>query len=67
MVVVDVLKEVRVMVISIVESLLSLISMPWLDRKSAKGSFTAKFMGSSGGSLYDIWDEEEVQSASLGV
>lgn len=64
MVVVDVLKEVRVITISIVESLLSLISIPWLVRKSAKGSFTSKFMPSSGQSLYDIWDEEEVQSAN---
>ncbi|XWS14389.1 hypothetical protein CRYUN_Cryun35bG0005100 [Craigia yunnanensis] len=45
--VVDVLREVRVTAISVVELLLSLISIPWLERKSAKGSFASKFMRSS--------------------
>lgn len=63
-VVVDVLKEVRVTAISIVESLLSLISTPWLDKKSAKGSFASKFMRLNEHSLYDICDEMALQSAN---
>ncbi|KAI9200168.1 hypothetical protein LWI28_003641 [Acer negundo] len=62
--VVDVLKEVRVTTIYIVESLLSLISIPWLDQKSAKGSFTSMFMRSGSQSLYDICDEIALQSAN---
>ncbi|KAH7523429.1 uncharacterized protein LOC107419770 [Ziziphus jujuba] len=62
--VVDVLREVRVTTISIVESLLSLIAIPWLDRKSSKRSFASKFMRVSGQSLYDICDEMAVQSAN---
>ncbi|QCD89261.1 uncharacterized protein LOC114167275 [Vigna unguiculata] len=42
--VVDVLREVRVTSISIVESLLSLVSSPWLDSKSGKRSFRSKFV-----------------------
>lgn len=64
-VVVDVLKEVRVTTISIVESLLSLISIPWLDQKAAKGSsFASRFMRASGECLYDICDVMAVQSAN---
>lgn len=62
--VVDVLKEVRVTAISIVESLLTLISTPWLERKSAKASFAGKFIRSSEHSLYDISDEMALQSAN---
>lgn len=64
MLVVDVLKEVRVTAISVVESLLSLISMSWLERKSVKASFTGKFMRSSEQSLYDISDEKVLQFAN---
>jgi len=42
--VVDVLREVRVIIISIVESLLSLVSSPWLDSKSGKRSFTSRLV-----------------------
>ncbi|KAK7349020.1 hypothetical protein VNO80_23849 [Phaseolus coccineus] len=42
--VVDVLREVRVTSISIVESLLSLVSSPWLDSKSGKRSFTSRLV-----------------------
>jgi hypothetical protein len=64
-VVVDVLKEVRVTTISIVESLLSLISIPsWLDQKAAKGSFASRFIRVSGQGLYDICDVTAVQSAN---
>ncbi|KAL5061199.1 hypothetical protein RYX36_032803, partial [Vicia faba] len=43
--VVDVLREVRMTSISIVESLLSLISTPWLESKhSGKRSFASKFV-----------------------
>ncbi|XP_016647015.1 PREDICTED: uncharacterized protein LOC103321370 [Prunus mume] len=62
-VVVDVLRQVRVTAVSIVETLLSLISIPWLDRKSATSTtksifIKAKFM------LYDICDATALQSAS---
>ena len=60
-VVVDVLREVRVTTMSTVESLLSLIAIPWLDRKSSKGSFASKLMRTSQSCLYDICD---VQSAN---
>jgi hypothetical protein len=64
-VVVDVLKEVRVTTISIVELLLSLISIPsWLDQKAAKGSFASRFIRVSGQGLYDICDVTAVQSAN---
>lgn len=63
-VVVDVLKEVRVTSISIVESLLSLISIPWLDQKSAKGSFASRFIRVSGQGLYDMCDVMALQSAN---
>ncbi|BFG17540.1 hypothetical protein CerSpe_038140 [Prunus speciosa] len=73
-VVVDVLRQVRVTAVSIVETLLSLISIPWLDRKSAttttKSIFIkAKFMRPrwSWGNrqrVYDICDATALQSAS---
>ncbi|KAJ9165885.1 hypothetical protein P3X46_020701 [Hevea brasiliensis] len=62
-VVVEVLKEVLVITISTVESLLSLISIPWLDQKSTKGSFRSKFFSSGGRKLYEICDETALQSA----
>lgn len=63
-VVVDVLKEVRATAISIVESPLSLISIPWLDRKSAKGSFASRFVRVSDCSMYDVFDLMALQSAN---
>ncbi|KAF3446873.1 hypothetical protein FNV43_RR12053 [Rhamnella rubrinervis] len=58
----DVLREVRVTTMSAVESLLSLIAIPWLDRKSSsKGSFASKLMRLSRSSLDDTCD---VQSAN---
>lgn len=49
MVVVDVLSQVRVTAVSIVETLLSLISVPWLEQKSsAYFQFMSKFMRVSG-------------------
>lgn len=62
--VVDVLREVRLTAISVVESLLSLISIPWLERKSAKGCFGSKFMRSNCQRFYDISDEMALQSAN---
>ncbi|XWS25986.1 hypothetical protein CRYUN_Cryun27aG0114800 [Craigia yunnanensis] len=62
--VVDVLREVRVTAISVLESLLSLISIPWLERKSSKGYFASKFMRSNCQSFYDISDEMALQSAN---
>lgn len=64
-VVVDVLKEVRVTTLSTVETLLSLISIPWLDQKPAKGSFASRFIRvSTGQSLDDICDVLAVQGAN---
>ncbi|EEF52829.1 uncharacterized protein LOC8267879 [Ricinus communis] len=64
-VVVEVLREVRVVTVSIVESLLSLISIPWLDQRSTRGSFRSKFFSStSNQSLYDFCDETALQSAN---
>ncbi|KAE8680356.1 4-coumarate--CoA ligase-like 5-like [Hibiscus syriacus] len=62
--VIDVLQEVRVTAISVVESLLPLVSIPWLERKSCKGYFGSKFMRSSCRRFYDISDELEVQGAN---
>ncbi|XVE56257.1 hypothetical protein DITRI_Ditri03aG0223900 [Diplodiscus trichospermus] len=64
--VVHVLREVRGTAISVVESLLSLISIPWLEKKSSKGlSFASKFMPSScQQSFYDISDEMALQCAN---
>ncbi|RDX77685.1 hypothetical protein CR513_42150, partial [Mucuna pruriens] len=63
--VVDVLREVRVTSICIVESLLSLVSSPWLDSKSGKRSFTSKLvrvnLHSSG---YRIHDAMVLQSTN---
>ncbi|CAJ1932969.1 unnamed protein product [Sphenostylis stenocarpa] len=42
--VIDLLREVRMTSISIVESLLSLVSSPWLDSKSGKRSFTSRLV-----------------------
>lgn len=72
-VVVDVLRQVRVTAVSIVETLLSLISIPWLDRKSAtttKSIFikaTFRLPSWSWGNrqrVYDICDATALQSAS---
>lgn len=69
-VVVDVLREVRVTTMSTVESLLSLIAIPWLDRKSIriKGtSFASKLMGMRTSScqtssyLYDVCEEKSAE------
>ncbi|KAJ9186373.1 hypothetical protein P3X46_001951 [Hevea brasiliensis] len=63
-VVVEVLREVRVITITIVESLLSLVSIPWLDQKSTKGSFRSNFFSSGGQIMYEICDETALQSAN---
>ncbi|XP_014490891.1 uncharacterized protein LOC106753584 [Vigna radiata var. radiata] len=64
--VVDVLREVRVTSISIVESLLSLVSSPWLDSKSGKRSFTSRFVRVSVHSSDDdmSYDAMVIQSAN---
>lgn len=61
---VDVLREVRMTSISIVESLLSLISTPWLDSKSGKWSFTSKLVRVSLQASTDIYDAMVLQSAN---
>lgn len=63
-VVVDVLREVSATAISVVESLLSLISIPWLERRSSKGYLAAKLMRSSWRRVYDVSDEMAVQIAN---
>jgi hypothetical protein len=61
--VVDVLREVRMTSISIVESLLSLISTPWLDSKhGGKRSFASKFLQNCDDDD-DIFDAMMLQSA----
>ncbi|KAL2339394.1 hypothetical protein Fmac_007334 [Flemingia macrophylla] len=60
--VVDVLREVRMTSICIVESLLSLVSSPWLDSKSGKRSFTSKLLHSSDDVI--IYDAMVLQSAN---
>ncbi|KAG2319650.1 hypothetical protein Bca4012_054105 [Brassica carinata] len=59
----EVLKEVRRAIVTMVESLFSLVCIPWLERKQRKRSvssmFTMRFC-----CLDDVWDEVAVQSAS---
>lgn len=63
MVVVDVLSQVRVTSVSIVETLLSLISVPWLEQKSsASFRFMSKFMRVSG--RQRVYDATALQSAN---
>lgn len=61
MVVVNVLREVRLTIISIVESSMSLMSMPSPDSKSNKGSFTSKFMRVNSLSLWENCDTTTFQ------
>ncbi|XP_021810252.1 uncharacterized protein LOC110753624 [Prunus avium] len=73
-VVVDVLRQVRVTAVSIVETLLSLISIPWLDRKSATNTTKSKFIKAkfmrprwswrNRQRVYGICDATALQSAS---
>lgn len=64
-VVVDVLRKVRIITISIVESLFSLIAIPWLDRRLKGSSFaTMLIMKVSGQNLYDVCDLVAVQNAN---
>ncbi|CAH2036717.1 unnamed protein product [Thlaspi arvense] len=59
----EVLKEVRRAIVTMVESLFSLVCIPWLERKQSKGSlssiFTMRFC-----CFNDAWDEVAVQSGS---
>lgn len=59
----EVLKEVRRAIVTMVESLFSLVCIPWLETKQSKRSmssiFTMRFC-----CLDDVWDEIAVQSAS---
>ncbi|KAE9605213.1 hypothetical protein Lal_00024861 [Lupinus albus] len=68
MVVVDVLREVRITSISIVESLFSLISTPWLDSKSGKWYLTSKLMNLvSSNDIYDVMVLQSANKRLLGV
>ncbi|KAL6215827.1 hypothetical protein ACLB2K_015255 [Fragaria x ananassa] len=68
--VVDVLRQVRVTTVSIVETLLSLISIPWLDGKSTNRSSTASFRFMSklmcwrSQKVHDLCDATALQSAN---
>ncbi|KAL6207617.1 hypothetical protein ACLB2K_018574 [Fragaria x ananassa] len=68
--VVDVLRQVRVTTVSIVETLLSLISIPWLDGKSTSRSSTASFrfmsmlMCGRSQKVHDLCDATALQSAN---
>ncbi|XP_050366670.1 uncharacterized protein LOC126785116 [Argentina anserina] len=66
-VVVDVLRQVRVTTVSIVETLLSLISIPWLDEKSSRSctaSFMSKFICGRSQKVHDLCDATALQSAN---
>lgn len=59
----EVLKEVRRAIVTMVESLFSLVCIPWLERRPSKGSlssiFTMRFC-----CFDDAWDEMAMQSAN---
>ncbi|KAL1190054.1 hypothetical protein V5N11_033358 [Cardamine amara subsp. amara] len=60
----EVLKEVRRVVVTMVESLFSLGCIPWLEKRSSKGSLSSIFTIRSSYWLDDVWDETAVQSAT---
>lgn len=60
----EVLKEVRRVIVMMVESLFSLGCIPWLEKRSSKGPLSSIFMIRSSYWLDDVWDETAVQSAS---
>lgn len=60
----EVLKEVRRVVVMMVESLFSLGCIPWLEKRSSKGSLSSIFTIRSSYWLDDVWDETAVQSAT---
>lgn len=49
---------------TMVESLFSLGCIPWLEKRSSKGSLSSIFTSRSSDWLDDIWDETAVQSAA---
>ncbi|EOA34137.1 hypothetical protein CARUB_v10021639mg [Capsella rubella] len=60
----EVLEEVRRVVVTMVESLFSLGCIPWLEKRSSKGSLSSIFTIRSSYLLDDVWDETAVQSAT---
>ncbi|XP_010539805.1 PREDICTED: uncharacterized protein LOC104813759 [Tarenaya hassleriana] len=60
----EVLKEVRMAIVSMVESLFSLVCIPWLERRSSKGPLSLSSIFATRSYCNDIWDETAVQSAS---
>jgi len=60
----EVLKEVRRVVVTMVEALFSLGCIPWLEKRSSKGSLSSIFSIRSSYLLDDEWDETAVQSAT---
>ncbi|CAE5958063.1 unnamed protein product [Arabidopsis arenosa] len=59
----EVLKEVRRAVVTMVESLFSLVCAPWLERKPSIGSYSSIFTMQFC-CFDDAWDEVAMQSAS---
>ncbi|KAF8022619.1 hypothetical protein BT93_F0208 [Corymbia citriodora subsp. variegata] len=59
----EVLREVRATVIAVVEWLSSLVSVPWLDRRSGKGFSATKLMFSGGRNAGNVWDIATLQGA----
>nr|AAV74227.1 At1g20520 [Arabidopsis thaliana] len=59
----EVLKEVRRAVVTMVESLFSLVCVPWLERKPSIGSFSSIFTMQFC-CFDDAWDEVAMRSAS---
>lgn len=59
----EVLKEVRRAIVTMVESLFSLVCVPWLEKKRSKGSLSSIFKMRFC-CFDDVWDEVAMQSAS---
>lgn len=59
----EVLREVRRAIVTMVESLLSLVCVPWLERKPSIGSFSSIFTMQFC-CFDDAWDEVAMQSAN---
>ncbi|CAH8357221.1 unnamed protein product [Eruca vesicaria subsp. sativa] len=60
----EVLKEVRRAIVSMVESLFSLVCIPWLERKQRRRSIMSSMFTMRFCCWDDVWDEVAVQSAS---
>lgn len=59
----DMLREVRLTIAAMVESISTLVSIPWLEGRSARGYIAAKLMRSRAMGLNDTWDRTALESA----